>query len=335
VTATNDTGTGPASAASNSATPVAPTELYAWGINSGGQLGLGDQNISRSSPTQVGALTTWLTIDSWYHAIALQTNGTLWTWGSGDSGRLGVNSVAEASSPVQVGAGSWSFAAAGGQHSLGISSAGNLYAWGENGDGQLGQNNLTDRSSPVQIGSLTTWTSVTAGYAQSFGILSTGALYSWGGNDSGSLGHNVSSLSGNKSSPTQIGALTTWLQVDAGGEQNIAAIKTDGTLWTWGNNNYGQIGDNTTILKSSPVQVGALTNWAQVSEGYQTAMAVKTDGTLWGWGRNQSGQIGDNSRTQRSSPVQIGSLTTWLAVGSGNGTTIAVKTDGTLWTLGS
>ena len=337
VTATNDTGTGPASAASNAVTPEAPRELYAWGINSEGQLGLNDQNISRSSPTQVGALTTWLTIDSFYHAIALQKNGSLWTWGNGGEGRLGNNSIASQSSPVQVGASAWSFATAGGRHSLGISSAGNLYAWGENGDGQLGTNTTIDASSPVQIGSLTTWTSVTAGYNQSFGILSTGALYSWGGNGNGCLGHDQSPASPNgvKSSPTQIGAGTTWLQVDAGGEYNVAAIQTDGTLWTWGNNSYGQIGDNTTTNRSSPVQVGALTNWAQVSEGYQTVMAVKTDGTLWGWGRNQSGQIGDNSVTQRNSPVQIGSLTTWSAVSSGNGTTIALKTDGTLWTWGN
>jgi len=336
VTATNDTGTSPASAASNSVTPVAPRELYSWGANPQGQLGLGDQNINRSSPTQVGALTTWLSIDSWYHVISVQTNGTLWTWGPDGSGRLGHNTLnQEEFSPVQVGSSTWNFAAAGGEHSLGISSTGNLYAWGENGDGQLGANNTADASSPVQIGSLTTWASVTAGYNQSFGILSTGALYSWGGNGNGSLGLGVGASSGRKSSPTQIGALTTWLQVDAGGEYNIAAIKTDGTLWTWGNNTYGQIGDNTTQSKSSPVQVGALTNWAQVSEGYQTVMAVKTDGTLWGWGRNQSGQIGDNSITQRNSPVQIGSLTTWAAVSSGNGATIAIKTDGTLWSMGN
>lgn len=337
VTATNDTGTGPASAASNAAIPVAPTELYSWGINSAGQLGLGDQNISRSSPTQVGALTTWLSIDSFYHAIALQTDGTLWTWGSNGSGRLGLNSgISEELSPVQVGSGTWNYATAGGQSSLAISSAGNLYAWGDNSEGQIGNNSTgINYSSPVQVGASTNWAQVSAQYNSSFGILSTGALFSWGANGSGVLGHGSSSTSDKKSSPTQIGALTTWLQVDAGGEYNCAAIKTDGTLWTWGIDTYGQLGHPGPNPTNSPMQVGALTNWAQVSEGYQTCMAVKTDGTLWGWGRNSAGQIGDNSRTDRNSPVQIGSLTTWAAVGSGNGASIALKTDGTLWTMGN
>ena len=335
VTATNDTGTGPASAASNAATPVAPTELYAWGYNSAGQLGLGDQNVSRSSPTQVGALTTWLSIDSFYHTIALQTNGTLWTWGWGSNGRLGHNNDQSQSSPVQVGSGAWDDVAAAYNYSLAISSAGNLYAWGSNSKGQIGNNSTITASSPVQVGASTNWAQVSGGYNVSFGILSTGALFSWGGNEKGMLGQGYTG-GAEISSPTQVGALTTWLQVDAGGEYNCAAVKTDGTLWTWGTDGYGVLGTsggpNPT---NSPAQVGALTNWAQVSEGYQTCMAVKTDGTLWGWGRNSAGQIGDNSRTDRNSPVQIGSLTTWAAVGSGNGASIAVKTDGTLWTIGN
>ena len=334
VTATNNTGTGPASAASNSAIPVAPTELYAWGYNPNGELGLNNTS-SVSSPTQVGALTTWLSVDTWYHTTALQTNGTLWTWGRGAQGRLGINSIINKSSPTQVGSSTWAYATIGGNYSLAISSAGNLYAWGANSDGQLGVNNTVTTSSPVQIGALTTWLQLTAGYNHSFGILSTNAMYSWGSNNQGILGQGYTG-GASISSPTQVGALTNWLQVDAGGNYNCAAVKTDGTLWSWGTNDYGLLGQpGASNPTNSPAQVGALTNWAQVSEGYQTCMAVKTDGTLWAWGRNSSGQFGNNTRVDRNSPVQAGSDTDWAAVGCGNGSTIAVKTNGTLWVWGA
>ena len=98
----------------------------------------------------------------------------------------------------------------------------------------------------------------------------------------------------------------------------MVAVKTDGTLWSWGHNNVGNLGDGTTTNRSSPVQVGALTTWSTVGAGYSFAAAVKTDGTLWTWGYNTSGQLGDETTTNRSSPVQVGGLTTWLRVTSGS-----------------
>ena len=105
-------------------------------------------------------------------------------------------------------------------------------------------------------------------------------------------------------------------------------------LWTWGYNNYGQLGQGNTTTYSSPVQVGALTDWLQISGGYNSAFAVKTDGTLWSWGYNNYGNLGDSSTTNRSSPVQIGSLTTWLQVAGGYNSSLAIKTDNTLWGWG-
>jgi len=103
-------------------------------------------------------------------------------------------------------------------------------------------------------------------------------------------------------------------------------------LYAWGSNSNGQIGDGTIVDKSSPVQIGSLTNWAQVSSGGGSCGALKTDGTLWTWGVNNNGNLGLGNVVYRSSPVQVGALTNWqlISVGS-SANSAAIKTDGTLW----
>ena len=133
-----------------------------------------------------------------------------------------------------------------------------------------------------------------------------------------------------------MGTLTTWLSATAGAGASLA-IKTDGTLWAWGYNYYGQLGDGTNVSKSSPVQVGTLTTWSSVSTGGYTlgsTLAIKADGTLWAWGHNGTGQLGLGDGAWRSSPVQVGALTTWSKVYAGAYHTLAIKTDGTLWAWG-
>ena len=121
------------------------------------------------------------------------------------------------------------------------------------------------------------------------------------------------------SSPIQIGALTNWARVDVGGG-HTGAVKTDGTLWTWGDNDDGQLGQNISRLtdRSSPVQVGSGTNWYKVSAGTSHTLATKTDGTLWGWGNNGNGQLGQNNTIRRSSPVQVGAETYWQNPAAGD-----------------
>ena len=111
-------------------------------------------------------------------------------------------------------------------------------------------------------------------------------------------------------------------------------IKTDGTLWAVGNGGNGQLGDGTTVSKSSPIQVGVLTTWATSSGGFFHVGAVKTDGTLWMMGDNGYGQLGDGTTVNRSSLVQIGSLTSWVNVGGGQRHSSMLSTDGTMWTCG-
>ena len=99
-------------------------------------------------------------------------------------------------------------------------------------------------------------------------------------------------------------------------------------LYAWGNNSAGQLGDGTTTTRNSPVQVGALTTWLNISSGYNSTIAIKTDGTLWTWGNNAQGQLGDGTTVNKSSPIQVGSLTTWSESGHSVLTysTLAVRT---------
>lgn len=268
--------------------------------------------------------------------------GNLWSWGFNDDGRTGNNRIINYSSPVQeitLGT-NWRKATTFGGGSAGIKSDGTLWLFGENGSGELGTNNLIFRSSPVQtISGGTNWKDASKGYAFIATIKSDGTLWTWGSNAVGQLGNNLIT---NTSSPIQtISGGTNWKSVSAG-ETFAAAIKTDGTLWLWGQNNLGgNLGDNSIVNKSSPVQTIAQgNNWKQVSTGCIHVGAIKTDGSLWVWGGNgaglDGGLLGDNTAISRSSPVQtVSGGTNWKQVSIGRCHSAAIKTDGTLWTWGS
>jgi alpha-tubulin suppressor-like RCC1 family protein len=258
----------------------------------------------------------------------------LYIWGESNNGRLGLNSIViDRSSPTQVGALiDWYQVSAGTSHTGAIKTDGTLWTWGNGSNGRLGQNNELSSSSPIQVGALTDWSQVSAGGAFSAAVKTDGTLWTWGDNNYGPLGLNIAQ-SINVSSPVQVGALADWYQVSAG-FINTAAVKTDGTLWTWGNGFHGALGNNDLSSRSSPIQVGSLTNWSQVASSEKHTAAVKTDGTLWTWGYGDPGRLGLNDTARRSSPVQVGSLTNWSQVSTGQEFTAAVKTDGTLWTWG-
>jgi alpha-tubulin suppressor-like RCC1 family protein len=319
--------------------------LWMWGYNTvNGQLGINNRTADRSSPVQtIAGGTNWKQISAFSQTVAaIKTDGTLWMWGLGQSGQLGNGIASIRSSPVQtVSSGTnWEQVSTGVAHTAAIKTDGTLWTWGQNTFGQLGTNNTIIRSSPIQtVSSGTNWKQISVGTAHTAAIKTDGTLWTWGYNISGQLGDNTIV---EKSSPIQtISGGTNWKQV-AGGTNNTAAIKTDGTLWLWGLNDTGNLGDNTVIPKSSPVQtVAGGTNWKQLNLGTTLGgvagctNAIKTDGTLWSWGRNQYGQLGDNTVVNKSSPIQtVAGGTNWKQVSTGQLTTAAIKTDGTLWTWG-
>jgi len=278
--------------------------LWAWGYNNKGQLGQNDI-VTRSSPVQVGSDTTWTFSTAGQSIKAIKTDGTLWAWGDNEQGNLGLNqdqpTVAGYSSPVQIPGTTWSFASSYTITSLAIKTDGTMWGWGDNGYGQQGTNDRVNRSSPAQIPG-TDWVKVETGYSATLGTKTNGTLWSWGYGARGCLAQNNQT---NYSSPTQIPG-TTWStgRGKFGTFLSSAAIKTDGTLWTWGRNDRGALGQNSRTYYSSPVQVPG-TTWQYVFKGENNCLASKTDGTLWTWGQNDSGQLGDNSNVYKSSPVQI------------------------------
>ena len=336
VTATNAASSVSANSADTATIPFVQ-ELWSWGENYGGALGQNiDQYVTRSSPVQVGALTTWYKVDGGsLFAVATKTDGTMWSWGRNNNGQLGLNisQYVNRSSPVQIGAlTTWDSVSTGSYFAAAVKTDGTLWTWGNNSSGQLGTGGpLAARSSPAQVGALTTWYKTSGGATHILATKTDGTLWAWGSNGAGALGLNDEP---NRSSPVQVGALTAWANIAAGNALSIAT-KTDGTLWAWGRNDSGQLGLNDTNNRSSPVQVGGLTAWANVAAGTEFALAVKTDGTMWSWGRNDSGSLGLNDTVQRSSPVQIGALTTWANVAAGGTFAVAIKTDGTLWAWGN
>ena len=302
-------------------------QLWGWGRNLDGNLG-DNTVVNKSSPVQTVTFgTNWSQVSCGQnHTASIKTDGTLWMWGSGFYGQIGNNTGLNRSSPVQTVAGgnNWSSVACGYYHTAAIKTDGTLWTWGQNSNGQLGDNTATRKSSPVQtIAGGTNWSSVAGGVFHTAATKTDGTLWMCGQNSSGQLGDNTTIR---KSSPVQtIAGGTNWSSV-AGGVYHTAAIKTDGTLWTWGTNAFGQLGDNTLIHRSSPVQVvGFATNWSSVACGYYSTYALKKDGTLWAWGFNGYGQLGDNTIANKSSPIQtIAGGTNWSFAACGYHHTIAI-----------
>ena len=304
--------------------------LWAWGGNSDGRLGTNSvTNIS--SPVQVcGGFTDWCQVSAGNdHTAAVRTNGTLWTWGCNTCGKLGDITTVNKSSPVSVAGGftDWCQVSDGPLHTAAVRTNGTLWTWGLGTTGRLGTNSTVNRSSPTCIsGTFTDWCQVSAGCAHTAAVRQNGTLWTWGCATNGILGTN-STVS--RSSPVSVvGDFTDWCQVSVG-FANSAAIRQNGTLWSWGANSLGQVGDNTTVAKSSPVSVvGGFTDWCQLEVGIGCAhtLAIRTNGTIWGWGSGANGRLGNNSIANRSSPVSaVGNISDWCQVTTGGAHTMAIR----------
>ena len=305
----------------------------------------------RTSPVRVGSLTGWIDVKCQHHNLAIRsaisngaTSGSLFAWGYNDGGQLGLGDTAGRNSPVSVGAATdWSaisvsrrstgFLVQGVQgHSCAIKTNGTLWAWGLNASGQLGVQSVTSFSSPVQVGSGSTgpWSKVACSKQSTIAIQQDGTIWSWGYAFGGILGRTGSSTS----SPVRIGSLTGWTQIECG-DDHALAIRSDGTLWAWGQNGRGQLGRVTASTRtSSPVQIGANTDWRSIKASSYVSFAIRSDNTLWGWGRNYYSTL-DGTSASKSSPVQIGTATGWTAAAAGPLHLLALTTTGTLWARGS
>jgi alpha-tubulin suppressor-like RCC1 family protein len=327
--------------------------LWTWGYAYFGQLGKGGfYTLVRSTPmTTFAGGNNWADTSDTYSPedlytigggtffnLAVKNNGTLWTWGYGYRGQLGNATIAtNISTPITTFSGgtNWKEISAGNDHVAAIKTDGTLWVWGYANNGQLGTSDLIpQRSTPITtFAGGTNWKQISSGNNNTAAIKTDGTLWTWGGGFSGELGNADTTL---RSTPiTTFTGGTDWKQVSVG-SGHLIAIKTDGTLWTWGNSNFGQLGNASSVKTSTPVTTFAGgTNWKQVSAGLYSSTAIKTDGTLWTWGMGSNGKLGTNQVSSSSTPVTtFAGGTNWKQVSSGGYHTSAVKTDGTLWTWG-
>lgn len=302
--------------------------LWSWGNNTCGQLAINILGGFFSSICQERTYScNWVKASHGStHTLALKNDGTLWAWGGNALGTLGDGTANARLLPVQVVGGlSWKDVAAGFNHSMGITTDNKLYSWGTGVCGRLGDGTVITKSSPVQEASLSTnWCAIAAGSDAGYGIKSDGSLWAWGWGGCGILGDGTTV---DKSSPVrEASSSNNWCAVSSD-NRFVAALKTDGSLWAWGDNACGQLGINTIISKSSPVrEISSSTNWCQVSTGNCFVAALKTDGSLWTWGNNFCGQLGDGTVNAKSSPVREStSASNWVSVSAGCAFTLARK----------
>ncbi|NCU42106.1 MAG: hypothetical protein EOM19_05325, partial [Candidatus Moranbacteria bacterium] len=259
------------------------------------------------------------------HTCALKTDGTVWCWGRNNYGQLGDNTTTDRYTPVQVlgveGNGfleGVSQISAGDTYTCALKTDGTVWCWGRNNNGQFGDNTTTDKYTPVQvlgvegIGFLEGVSQISAGESHTCATKTDGTVYCWGSNSSGRLGDNTTTQ---RLAPVQVvgvggsGFLENILQISAKRWQTCA-LKIDSTVFCWGSNSNGKLGDNTTTDKYTPVQVlgvggvGFLEGISQINLRNH-ACALKIDSTVFCWGSNSYGALGDNTMINRSTPVQV------------------------------
>ena len=291
--------------------------LWGWGNNTQGEIGDGTTT-ARSSPVQIGSGTDWWRVTCFdggeRFRMAIKLDGSLWAMGRNNKGNLGTNNTTAYSSPVQVGSMAWSAINIHTSRVNGITTDGKLWGWGQFNSNQLGLGSLSaDVSVPTQVGSDTDWYSIGGGNNHGSAIKTDGTYWIWGGTT------NTASTAGVSSVPVKLGILTNWgqhssrlddPQINNEGE-SIVIVKSDGTLWAWGENSKGELGLGDNTDTSSPVQVGSATTWSMASFGTSHSLALAQNGTIWATGNNALGRLADGTTTNRNVFTQIGSLTTW------------------------
>lgn len=311
-------------------------KLYASGNNTSGQLGNGTVTFDRQNAVQVGTETDWVqTAAGEAHSLGIRADGSLWAWGKNDKGQLGNGNTGDQHVPVQIGTDRWINISAGGKFSVAVRADGTLWAWGENDNGQLG-NGDTDygaQPTPAQIGNGQTWLSVSAGEKHALALKADGTLWAWGFGLLGQIGNGTTDT--DNPDPVQVGSDENWKSISAGGYFS-AAIKADGSLYTWGDNYYNQVpGSPVTggMPTPNPVRTGTENTWVNVEAGRYHILAGKADGTVWAWGKNEAGELGTGGN-QPTAPVQITGTNGIVQLAAGDGFSLALNSKGSLLAWG-
>jgi alpha-tubulin suppressor-like RCC1 family protein len=281
--------------------------------------------------------------DTGLQGVALDRKGTAFGWGYNNNGNLGDNTTISRLTPVSVSGAKKTFCeiSGGGQHVLGIDKNGRLWGWGYNTLGTLGDNSFTNRCTPVSVaGAVKTFCTISGGYRHSTAIDKNGRAWGWGYNRYGQIGNNAGGIGVCVITPVSVvGAVKTFCKISAGVNSTIA-IDKNGRAWGWGYNYAGQLGDNSTISRLTPVSVlGTVKTFCQISAGGNFCIAIDKNGRAWGWGINSNGQLGDNSAVSRLTPVSVaGTVKTFCKIAAGElsgNFSVGIDKNGKAWVWGS
>ena len=276
--------------------------VWSWGWNGEGQLGDGSTS-NRAAPVQVSGLSDVVAISAHFrHSLALKRDGTVWAWGNNSYGTLGNATFVSSQVPVQVLSllGVTDIAAAA-YHSVALKQDGTVWAWGLNGDGQLGNVQTASSSTPVQVAGLSGVKAISAGYASTLALLQDKTVWAWGSNWRGELGDGTTT---NRSTPVQVPGLTDVTTLAGGRGDSSVVSRGDGSVWAWGHNEFGQLGDGTQTDRHTPTKIPGFSNVVSISAGGYHTLAIKQDGSVWGWGGGYHGELGTGSSASSLVPVQ-------------------------------
>ena len=292
--------------------------VWAWGGNERGQLGNGTNTGSAALVPVTGltGVTAIATTD--LHNLALKTDGTVWAWGNNDAGQLGNGTNTESNVPVQVnGLTAVMALVAGADHSIALKTDGTVWAWGGNQYVQLGNGTIIGANTPGPVSGLTGVTAVAGAAFHSLALKSDGTVWAWGFNLRGESGNGTYATTAPFGSSTP-GAVTGLVGVKAisAGTYHSLALKNDQTVWAWGHNQYGQLGDGTNTSINIPLQVPGLSAVAIAGGGHHS-LVLLSDGTVRAWGYNGPGELGNCTYTDSSTPVVVRGLTGVTAIGEG------------------
>jgi len=326
----------PGIAAGSGHTAVLLTDgtIMAWGDNGAGQLGDGTTTSSSSPVAVTGLEGTVIAIAAGdFHTVALMADGTVKAWGLNGSGQLGNGTTTSSSTPVTVVglSGMVTAIAAGDYFTLALMADGKVMAWGSNYYGQLGNGSYTNSSVPVAVtdpgGKIT---AIAAGWEHSIALMADGTVKTWGDNYYGQLGNGTYN---ERSTPTTVSGINGIVTAIAAGDTHTVALLADGTMRTWGDNYYGQLGNGEDGNDSyTPVAVIGLAGTViAIAAGDYHTLAIMADGTVKAWGDNGSGQLGDGSYYSNSLPETVVGLGgTAKHIEAGNYYTVALLVDGTV-----
>lgn len=294
--------------------------------------------------TLLAAITPKIATGKGY-TIALKPDGTVWSWGSNENGALGratericgipswkderlskilISKVDDINDVIDIAAGAY--------FALALKRDGTVWAWGDNENGQLGNDDCDESEVPLQVPGLDNMIAVAAGYYHTVTLKSDGTVWAWGNNIDGQLGNGKYGDSKNYT-PRQVKGLDKIIAITAAKTYTLA-LRSDGTVWGWGDNSDGQLGNDLYSEKSVPVRVGTLDGVVAISAGTSHAMALKSDGTVWMWGESDCDQLRKDDKKNSAIPSQVIGVDHGVAIAVGNSHSIVLRSDGTVWAWG-